>query len=140
MRARAARSSPPSSPRSASRRRSRTSNGRSGCQNVYTDKNYDLTIISHVEPLDIGIYAKPELLLQLRQPGFQRDHRAAGRRAPDIDAYKKALVEAQHKLADDSVNAFLFQLPNVVVADAKLKGLWKNAPIFANDLAALSWK
>ena len=27
--------------------------------NVYKDKNYDLTIISHVEPLDIGIYAKP---------------------------------------------------------------------------------
>ena len=38
------------------------------------------------------------------------------------------------KLADDSVNGFLFQLPNVVVADAKLKGVWKNAPIFANDL------
>ena len=29
---------------------------------------------------------------------------------------------------------------NVVVADAKLEGVWKNAPIFANDLAALSWK
>jgi hypothetical protein len=28
----------------------------------------------------------------------------------------------------------------VTVADAKLKGLWKNAPIFANDLSALSWQ
>ena len=62
------------------------------------------------------------------------------RPAPDIDAYKKALVDAQRKLADDCVNVFLFQLPNVVIADAKLKGLWKNAPIFANDLSALSWK
>ena len=46
----------------------------------------------------------------------------------------------QKKLAEDSVNAFLFQLPNVTVADAKLKGLWKNAPIFVNDLSALSWQ
>jgi hypothetical protein len=26
----------------------------------------------------------------------------------------------------------------VTVADAKLKGLWKNAPIFVNDLSAMS--
>ena len=49
-------------------------------------------------------------------------------------------MDAQHKLADDSVNVFLFQLPNVVIGDAKLAGLWKGAPIFANDLAAMSWK
>ena len=56
--------------------------------------------------------------------------------APNLDAYKAALGEAQKKLAEDCVNAFLFQLPNVTVADAKLKGLWKNAPIFVNDLSA----
>jgi hypothetical protein len=56
--------------------------------------------------------------------------------APNLDAYKAALGEAQKKLAEDSVNAFLFQLPNVTVADAKLKGLWKNAPIFVNDISA----
>ncbi len=38
------------------------------------------------------------------------------------------------------MNAFLFQSPNVTVADAKLKGLWKNAPIFVNDLSAMSWQ
>jgi len=31
-------------------------------------------------------------------------------------------------------------LPNPVVADAKLSGVWKNAPIFTNDLSAMSWK
>jgi peptide/nickel transport system substrate-binding protein len=108
-------------------------------KNVYTDKNYDLTIISHVEPLDIGIYAKPGYYFNYDNPDFNAII-ARLSTAPDIDAYKKALVEAQHKLADDSVNAFLFQLPNVVVADANLKGLWKGAPIFANDLSALSWK
>ena len=38
---------------------------------VYKDKNYDLTIISHVEPLDIGIYANPNYYFQYDSPAFQ---------------------------------------------------------------------
>ena len=106
---------------------------------VYTDKNYDLTIISHVEPLDIGIYANPNYYFQYDSQAF-RDIIARLDTAPDLDTFKKTMGEAQRKLADDSVNAFLFQLPNIVVADAKLKGVWKSAPIFANDLSAMSWK
>ncbi len=107
--------------------------------NVYKDKNYDLTVISHVEPLDIGIYAKPGYYFNYDNPDFNAIiARLNG--AADIESYKKALGDAERKLAEDCVNAFLFQLPNVVIADAKLQGLWKNAPIFANDLSALSWK
>ncbi len=106
---------------------------------VYKAHNFDLTIISHVEPLDIGIYANPDYYFQYDSQAF-RDIFARLEAAPDLDAFKKAIGEAQRKIADDSVNAFLFQLPNIVVADAKLKGLWKNAPIFVNDLSALSWK
>jgi peptide/nickel transport system substrate-binding protein len=107
--------------------------------NVYTNHNFDLTIISHVEPLDIDIYANPNYYFGYDSKAFQ-DIIKKWREASDLAAYKAALVEAQKKLAEDSVNGFLFQLPNVVVADAKLKGVWKNAPIFANDLSALSWK
>ena len=107
--------------------------------NVYTNHNYDLTIISHVEPLDIGIYANPNYYFQYDSKDFQAII-ARWNAAADLAAYKQALTDAQHKLADDSVNGFIFQLPNVVVADANLKGIWKNAPIFANDLAAMSWK
>ena len=106
---------------------------------VYTDKNYDLTIISHVEPLDIGIYANPNYYFQYDSPAFREIYTKITS-APNLETFKAALVEAQKKLAEDCVNAFLFQLPNVTVADAKLQGLWKNAPIFVNDLAALSWK
>jgi peptide/nickel transport system substrate-binding protein len=106
---------------------------------VYTGKNFDLTIISHVEPLDIGIYANPNYYFQYDNQDF-RDIIAKLSAAPDLDTYKKYMGDAQRKLADDSVNAFLFQLPQVTVADAKLNGLWKDAPIFANDLSAMSWK
>jgi peptide/nickel transport system substrate-binding protein len=107
--------------------------------NVYTNKTYDMTIISHVEPLDIAIYANPKYYFQYDNAEFQAII-ARWNSAADVASYKQALVDAQHKLADDSVNGFLFQLPNVVVADANLTGVWKNAPIFANDLAALRWK
>jgi peptide/nickel transport system substrate-binding protein len=106
---------------------------------VYKDKNYDLTIISHVEPLDIGIYANPNYYFQYDSPAFQAIY-AKVTSAPSLDAFKAALGEAQKKLAEDCVNGFLFQLANVTVADAKLKGLWKNAPIFVNDLSAMSWQ
>ena len=106
---------------------------------VYKGHNFDLTIISHVEPLDIGIYANPDYYFQYDSQAF-RDISARIDAASDLDSFKKALGDAQHKIADDSVNGFLFQLPNVVVADAKLNGVWKSAPIFVNDLSAMSWK
>jgi len=106
---------------------------------VYKDKNYDLTIISHVEPLDIGIYANPNYYYQYDSPAFQAIYKKITT-SPDLETYKAALGEAQKQLAADAVNAFLFQLPNVTVASADVKGLWKNAPIFVNDLSETSWK
>ena len=80
--------------------------------NVYTNHNFDLTIISHVEPLDIGIYANPNYYFGYDSKDFQAII-ARWNAAPDLAAYKQALGDAQKKLADDSVNGFLYQLPNV---------------------------
>ncbi len=106
---------------------------------VYHDKNYDLTIVNHVEPLDIGIYANPNYYFQYDSPAFQAIY-AKVTSAPNLASLKAALGEAQKKIAEDCVNGFLFQYPNVTVADAKLKGLWKNAPISVTDLSAMSWQ
>jgi peptide/nickel transport system substrate-binding protein len=106
---------------------------------VYTGKNFDLTIISHVEPLDIGIYANPGYYFQYDNQDF-RDIIAKLSAAPDLETYKKYMGDAQRKLADDCVNAFLYQLPQPAITDAKLNGVWKDSPIFANDLSAMSWK
>ncbi len=106
---------------------------------VYKNKNYDLTVISHVEPLDIGIYANPDYYFQYDNKDFQNII-AKLNAAPDLAAFKKYIGEAQRKLADDCVNVYLFQLAQITVANAKLQGLWKNGPIFVNDLSAMSWK
>jgi peptide/nickel transport system substrate-binding protein len=105
---------------------------------TYTNKNYDLTIISHVEPFDLGNYAKPGYYWGYESAKFnalfdkiQNSPRAAER--------AKLLGEAQRLLANDAANAFLYQPQWVSVAHKNLKGLWKDMPIFVNDLSALSW-
>ena len=51
----------------------------------------------------------------------------------------KYLKQAQHKLADDAVNGYLFQLAKITIKDKKLNGVWRNSPMFVNDLRSVSW-
>ena len=46
---------------------------------------------------------------------------------------------AQEMLADEQPVAFLFQLAKTGVADARIEGLWENAPSPANDLTKVRW-
>lgn len=106
---------------------------------VYKDKNFDLTIISHVEPMDLMIYADPNYYFQYDSQAF-RDIMRKVNTTVDPEAHKKYLGEAQMQLATDAVNVFLFQLAQITVANAKLKGLWKDSPVFANDMSAVYWE
>ena len=105
---------------------------------TFTNKNYDLTIISHVEPFDLGNYAKPGYYWGYESPQFnalfdkiQNAPRAADR--------AKLLGDAQRMLANEAVHAYLYQPQWITVANKGLKGLWKDMPIFVNDVSALSW-
>ncbi|MCW5667969.1 MAG: ABC transporter substrate-binding protein [Piscinibacter sp.] len=100
--------------------------------------NFDLTIISHVEPLDFDRYADPSYYWGYDSRAF-RELLAAYNTTLEPKARMKLLAELQKKLADDAANVYLFQLPQFAVARKPLKGLWSSSPIFANDLAALSW-
>ena len=48
-------------------------------------------------------------------------------------------AEAQKILAEDVPALFLFQLPKLGVWNAKLKGLWENSPMPANDVTEAYW-
>jgi len=106
---------------------------------VYKQKNYDLSIVSHVEPNDINIYANPNYYFQYDDPGF-RDIIAKADTALDSRERYKHLRNAQRKLAEDCVNGFLFQLAKAGVARRELKGLWQNWPMFVNDMGAVYWE
>ena len=59
---------------------------------------------------------------------------------PDFDADRARLLgDAQRLLAEDSVHAFLYSNQWITVANKNLKGLWKDMPVFVNDISALSW-
>jgi len=105
---------------------------------VYGQKAYDLTIISHVEPLDFGNFARPGYYWNYESPKFNALWAQINATA-DLPQRLKLLAEAQRLVADDAVAAYLYQPTWITVANAKLKGVWKDMPIFANDLAALSW-
>jgi peptide/nickel transport system substrate-binding protein len=107
---------------------------------VYKDKNYDLTIISHVEPMDLStVYADPNYYIQYDSQTF-RDIMKKANTTVDLNERKVYLAQAQKQLATDAVNVFLFQLQQITVANAKLRGLWTDSPVFANDMAAVHWE
>jgi peptide/nickel transport system substrate-binding protein len=105
---------------------------------VYGQKAYDLTIISHVEPLDFGNFARPGYYWNYDSPKFNTLWAQINATA-DVAQRHKLLADAQRLVADDAVAAYLYQPTWITVAKAGLKGLWNDMPIFANDLAALSW-
>lgn len=105
---------------------------------TYTNKNYDLTLISHVEPFDLGNFAKPDYYWGYHSEAFNQLYDKI-KNTPRPADRARLLGDAQRLLAEDSVHAFLYQPQWVTVANKGLRGLWKDMPIFVNDLAALSW-
>jgi len=100
--------------------------------------NFDLTIVSHVEPLDIDRYANPQFYWGYDSKAFQ-DLFKKYNESTDRKTRLKLLGDMQKRVFDDQVNVWLFVLPQTAVWRKPLKGVWSSSPIFANDLAALSW-
>jgi peptide/nickel transport system substrate-binding protein len=107
-------------------------------ETVFRGKDFGLTIVSHTEPMDIGIYANPEYYFQYDNAEFQ-DLIAKLNITADPDMRTSMLAEAQQTISDDYVNGYLFQLALATVAKAGVQGLWQNAPTQATDLTGVSW-
>jgi peptide/nickel transport system substrate-binding protein len=101
--------------------------------------NFDLTVISHVEPLDFTIYSLPGYYFGYDSKAYN-DLLAKYNGTADAKGRLKLLGDIQRQLATDSVNVYMYQLPQFAVGKKQLKGMWTSSPIFANDLAALSWQ
>jgi len=107
-------------------------------EQVFTNKDFDLTVISHTEPNDIDIYARDDYYFGYHNPDFKAVM-AELDISSDPEKRNELYRQAQRIIAEDAVNGFLFQLPKIGVWDAKLEGLWENAPIQANDLTKVRW-
>ncbi|MFN3954839.1 MAG: ABC transporter substrate-binding protein [Pararhodobacter sp.] len=107
-------------------------------EQVFRGKDFDLTIVSHTEPMDIGIYARPDYYFQYDSAEFQAIIAELDVTA-DPQARTELLHRAQRHIAEDHVVGFLFQLAKTGVANAAIEGLWENAPVPANDLTGVRW-
>lgn len=101
--------------------------------------NFDTTIITHVEPLDYATaYADPNYYFGYDNAKFRS---LVGTLAATSDPREKARLwrDIQRQLADDAVNVYIWNPSQVAVFKKGLRGLWNSSPIFANDMAAVSW-
>ncbi len=107
-------------------------------EQVFNGKDFGLTIVSHTEPFDIGIYARPDYYFQYGKPEFVAlmDKLTA---TAEPEARTELLHQAQEMIARDYVNGYLFQLAFPTIADARLEGIWTNAPTQATDLTEVRW-
>jgi peptide/nickel transport system substrate-binding protein len=107
-------------------------------KSVYTDKDYDFSIVSHTEANDIDIYARPNYYIGYDNADFNK-WAAEWQIAVDPAKRKELFTEMQKKLATDVPVVYLFELPKVGVWDAKVEGMWENSPIQANDMTKVKW-
>ncbi len=107
-------------------------------EQVFRGRDFDLTIVSHTEPMDINIYARPDYYFQYARPEFVALNDALATTS-DPAARSALMVQMQEMIAGDYVNGYLFQLAKTGVANAAIQGLWANSPTQANDLTGVSW-
>ncbi|MBM3559412.1 MAG: ABC transporter substrate-binding protein [Alphaproteobacteria bacterium] len=108
-------------------------------EQVFKGGDFDLTIVSHTEPLDIGIYGRDKYYFAYNSDAFRAlMTELAGTADQDkrYDIYRKA----QRLLAEDTPAVFLFELAKLGVWKKGVAGLWHNSPVQANDVTAAYWK
>jgi peptide/nickel transport system substrate-binding protein len=107
-------------------------------QDVFKDTNYDMTIIGHAEPMDIGIYARHPYYFNYTNPEFDAtmDEISA---AATPEARSAGYRKAEEILGHDLPALFLYAEPKLGIWNAKLTGLWENGPVPANDMTDVAW-
>ncbi len=107
-------------------------------EKVFAGTDYDATIISHTEARDLDIYAREKYYFNYVSPEYKALYKQF---VETVDPKTQLDIagKLQTKLADDEPNVFMFALAKVGVANAKLRGLWDNDPIPANDMTGVSW-
>jgi peptide/nickel transport system substrate-binding protein len=104
---------------------------------VFTNADYDMSIVAHVEPRDMGaVFGNPDYYTRYNNPAFRQALAAAdqGTQTQQVREMKKAA----RLLSQDAAADWLFLLPNLTVADRGITGLPKNAISESFDLSALA--
>lgn len=103
---------------------------------VFTKRDYDMSIVDHVEPRDIVTFANPDYYwgydsAKVRSLLTKGDTGTPQQQATDYKAAAK-------QLADDAAAVWIMNVPNLDVAEKGIRGLPKNSITESFDLSLLS--
>jgi peptide/nickel transport system substrate-binding protein len=102
---------------------------------VFKNADYEMSIISHVEPRDLGAVFSPKYYTRYDDPTLQQLLAAAD--AGDEAAQVANMKKAARRISEQAAADWLFLLPNLIVADKNLTGLPTNAIAESFDLSRL---
>jgi peptide/nickel transport system substrate-binding protein len=100
---------------------------------IFLGKDYDMTIIGHVEPRDISIYGNPDYYYQYNNPKIAEilaQIEATPDEAGQIELYK----QIETIIADDAVNVWIYTPSNLLAVRKDIYGFWKNSPTVTLDM------
>lgn len=104
---------------------------------VFTNGDYDLTIVGHTEPRDFPKFANPKYYWRYDSKKFQQLYQAADVTPDDAKAVAGMKASLRY-LADDAAAIWLFDLPNLVITKNTITGLPANASSISFDLTSIA--
>ncbi len=102
-------------------------------ERIFLGSDYDTTIIGHVEPRDIDVYANPDYYYRYDNPRVAELLLQAETATSD-EAETAAYQEIARTIADDAVNVWVFSPPYVVIARQDIHGFWTDQPTTVIDM------
>lgn len=105
---------------------------------VFTQAEYSLSLIIHVEPMDINIYARDNYYFNYDNNDFKEIWQRVLNASSTAELYR-SLAEAQRQITEDAVNVFLFMRPERNIIHRNLKGIWTGSYISSFVLEDLYW-
>ena len=99
---------------------------------------FELSLITHVEPLDHLIYQDPDYYFGYDSAAY-RQLIARYHASDNARERQQLFADVQRHLAADAVNVWLFSPQMCTVARKGLQGLRTNHPILVHDISAMHW-
>ncbi len=107
-------------------------------EDVFTNRDYDLSIVAHVEPRDLGQYGNPDYYWAYDEPEVAALLAEADATPDDVARYA-LLGQVQERITEDAANVWLFLLPALSVTKVGISGYDPNQPGLGLDLSELAF-
>lgn len=102
---------------------------------VFTQADYDMSIIAHVEPRDIEKYGDPDYYWRYDNPKVRELLAEADRTTPDRQI--QLMRDVGQLLSEDAVCDWLYMMPTILVATRQVRGFPENQRFLSFDVTTV---